>query len=225
METSANRLAGYRRSAFHYAERNGAGDHYRNWRAWVIRTQKTYSVCRDLKDPNIIYTDSLGTLGWRECGDAHSIITLRHTGWYASCDQHNMIVGCVLQLPARNGVEQYVPATYHSDYDTATISLNEVTSEKGDAARWADQNAEKEAEECREGDAKDAAEQQIAEARAEIHIVNRQVLPALKELKGARLTPALCSMVRGGISELLAERRAAFNTIKKLEDDFWQAVQ
>lgn len=224
MSTAKQRLAAARRSAEQYAGNNPPSAHYSDWRNWVSKVINGRTTSRDPEDRNVMYVDEMDALDLRHVGEAHKIISLRYTGWYADNDQHAMYVGQVYQLPARKGVEQYVPAIRHSDYGTGTLFLGEITSDKGDAARWADQNAEKAAEESREYDAKDAAEQQIAEAREEIHVINRQVLPALKELKGARLTPAICSMVRGGISELLAERRAAFKKITKLQDDFWQAV-
>lgn len=225
METSTNRLARLRRKAFEYKQRHPEHVHYHSWRAWLVRRVKVKHTWRSSENPNILYCDSLDSLGWRNAGDSHDIVrSINHTGWYADNFQGMKIIGCVMQLPSRKGAEQYVPATYHTDFDTVTVYLNEVTPDKDSAARWADQNAEREAENSRENDAKDHAEQRIAEARAEIHVINGQVLPALKELKGARLTPALCSMVRAGITDLLGDRAEQFRTIKKLEDDFWQAV-
>lgn len=198
--------------------------HYSDWRNWITRKAHLRQTCRDTEKPGILYCDSLDVLGWRSCGDSDSIIRLGYKGWYTDNFQSSTIIGCVLQLPARNGVEQYVPATYHSDFESATVYLNEVTPEKRDAARWADQNAEREGERSREADAQDHAEQQIAEARAEIHRINQEVLPALKDIRGQKFSAPVCSMIRGGVLEHLADRRSAFSLIKKLEADFWQAV-
>lgn len=219
MTTAKQRLAKYRE----LAQDSSPGSHYSNWRSWMTRKVKPQYVIRTAG--GLLHCDSLDQLGWRIVGDCHKVNSwIKHTGWYSDSSQYGMYVGVVLQLPSRNGVEQYVPAIRHSEYDTGTVYLNEITPEKQDAANWADQNAEREAQESREADAKDQAEQQIAEARDEIHLINRQVLPALKELKGAMLTPAICSMVRAGITDLLGDRATQFRTIKKLEDDFWQAV-
>lgn len=225
METSTNRLARLRRKAFEFKQSNPNYTHYHNWRAWLVRRVKVKHTWRSSENPNILYCDNLDALGWRVVGDSHEVNSwIKHTGWYTDNHQDGKYVGVVLQLPSRNGVEQFVPAIRHSDWDTATVYLNEVTFDKPSAARWADQNAEREAEESREADAKDSAKQQIAEAREAIHTINKEVLPALKELKGANLTPGICSMVRAGITDLLGDRAEQFRTIKKLEDDFWQAV-
>lgn len=222
--SSLTRLNKARKSAADYAANHPTHQHYNDWRHWIIRTRKGQRVWRDMNNLGVVYCDNLDVLGWRVVGDAHDIIRLGYTGWYADNHQDGMYVGVVLQLPSRNGIEQFVPAIRHTDWDTATVYLNEITDDKRQAARWADHNAEREAEASREADAQDSAQQQIAEARAEIHVINRQLLPALKELKGANLTAAICSMVRAGINDLLGDRAEQFRTIKKLEDDFWQAV-
>lgn len=222
--SALTRLNKARKSAADYAARNPDHKHYNDWRHWITRVIKGRNTHRDLENKSLIYCNELKDLGWRVVGDAHDIIRLGYTGWYADNHQDGMYVGVVLQLPSRNGIEQFVPAIRHTDWDTATVYLNEITDDKRQAARWADQNAEREAESSREEDARDSAQQQIAEARDQIHVINRQVLPALKELKGANLTAAICSMVRAGITDLLGDRAKQFRTIKKLEDDFWQAV-
>lgn len=222
--STLNRLNKARKSAAEYAARHPDHKHYNNWRHWITRTIKGRNTHRDLENKSLVYCNELSDLGWRVVGDAHEIVRLGYTGWYADNFQSAMYVGVVLQLPARDGVEKYVPAIRHTDFDTATVYLAEITEDKDSAARWADQNAERQAEESREFDAKDQAEQQIAEARTEIHVINRQLLPALKDLKGANLKPSICSMVRAGITDLLGERAEQFRTIKKLQDDFWKAV-
>lgn len=218
------RLAEAKRKAAKYLQDKPDAKHYTDWRHWIIRKVKVQRTWRNPEDANLLYCDNLDSLGWRNCGDAHNIAPLGYTGWYTDSFQDASYIPVVLQLPARDGKEQYVPAIRHSDWDTCTVYLNEMTDDKKQAANWADRNAEREAESCREEDAKDQAEQQIAEAREAIHTINKEVLPALKELKGANLTPGICAVVRTGISELLADRRSQFSTIKKLEDDFWQAV-
>lgn len=218
------RLNKARKSAADYAANHPSHNHYHDWRHWIIRHVKHQHVWRDMNNLGLVYCDNLDVLGWRHVGDAHDLAPLGYTGWYADNHQDGMYVGVVLQLPSRNGIEQFVPAIRHTDWDTATVYLNEVGPDKREAARAADRNAEIEAEASREADARDSAQQQIAEARDQIHVINRQVLPALKELKGANLTAAICSMVRAGITDLLGDRAEQFRTIKKLEDDFWQAV-
>ena len=219
--STLNRLNKARKSAEGHTE----GSHYSNWRNWITRKVEPQHVWRDPSNPDLLYCDNLDALGWRVVGESHKINSwIKHTGWYSDNHQGGLYIGVVLQLPSRDGIEQFVPAIRHSEWDTATVYLNERTPEKRDAANWADQNAEREAEESREFDAKDSAEQQIAEARSEIHRINKEVLPALKDIKGQKFSQPVCSMIRDGILEHLADRRNAFNQIKKLQDDFWQAV-
>lgn len=220
--STLNRLNKARKSA----ENHSQGSHYSNWRNWITRSKvKIHRVWRDPSNPGLLYCDNLDALGWRVVGDSHKINSwIKHTGWYTDNHQDGRYIGVVLQLPSRDGVEQFVPAIRHSEWDTATVYLNEITPEKRDAANWADQNAEREAEESREADAKDSAEQQIEEARSEIHRINKEVLPALKDIKGQKFSAPVCSMIRGGILEHLADRRAAFRKIAKLQANFWDAV-
>lgn len=222
--STLNRLNAARRAAAHYAANNPQSNYYNDWRSWVRKPAACPTMTRDLENRNIMYVDVMADIKLRYVGEAHKIVSLRHTGWYADNDQNDTYYGQVYQLPARNGVEQYVPAICHSGYGTGTLYLNDIGPDKEQAARDADHYAQKEGEEAREYDAKDTAERLIEEAREEIHVINRQVLPALKELKGARLTPSICSMVRAGIQDHLADRRAAFKKIASLEDNFWNAV-
>lgn len=222
--STLNRLNAARRAAAHYAERNPESAHYCDWRNWRQKPASAPTTSRDLTNRNIMYVDQMSEIGLRFVGDAHKIVSMRYTGWYADNDQNDLYVGQVYQLPARNGVEQYVPALVHSGYGTGTLYLGDVGPDKEQAARDADHYAQKEAEESREADAKDQAEQQILEAREEIHRINKEVLPALKDIKGHKFSVPVCSMLRAGILEHLADRRNAFNTIKKLEANFWDAV-
>lgn len=225
MSTAKQRLAAYRKRATDYKANHPDANHYIDWRHWMIRQKKSPStICHDNENPKVLYVDSLDSLGWRKCGDSEDLITLRHSGWYADNDQDSLIKGTVLQLPSRHGVKQYVPATYHTDYDTCTVYLNDTGPDREQAARDADRNAEIEAEESREFYAKDAAEQQIAEAREEIHRINKETLAVLKEIKTVTLPPHMCSLFKGAVRQHLADRKAQFERIAELKDDHWNAV-
>lgn len=223
--SALSRLNKARKSAADYTANHPEAKHYHDWRHWVTRNVKARHVWRDPNFMGLVYCDDLETLGWRVVGAAHEVNSwIKETGWYSDSYQSATYIGMVLQLPARNGIEQYVPAIRHSDWDTATVYLNDVTPEKRDAANWANQNAEREAESSREADAKDCAEQRIAEARAEIHRINKILLPNFKAMRTAVLGEFFCGLVKVGIESYMADRREAFATIKKLEDDFWRAV-
>jgi len=224
MRTAKSRLASYRASAEKSKTNHGPSNHYANWRSWLIRTTKQPPTFRpDEKEPGKFYVNSLN-LGWRECGDSHDIVSLRHTGWYADNDQDSLLKGCVLQLPSRNGEPRYVPATYCTEWDGATIYMGEIGPDKEQAARYADRNAEIEAEASREFYAKDSADQQISEKREEIHELNKEALELLREIKHQTFTPAVCSTLKGALQQMLRDRRKCFERIVKLQDDFWAAV-
>lgn len=224
MKTVKSRLASYRARAEKGRANYGEDSYYANWRSWLIRTTKQPPTFRpDEKDPGKVYVDNL-ELGWRACGDSHDIIRLRHTGWYADNDQNGLLKGCVLQLPSRNGEPRYVPATYCTEWDGATIYMGDIGPDKEQAARNADSYAEREAERSREFYAKDEAEQQIAQKREEIHELNKEALELLREIKGQTFTPAVCSALKSSLQGLLRDRKACFKRIVKLQDDFWSAV-
>ena len=221
MRTAKSRLASYRASAEKGKSNYGESSHYANWRSWMTRTTKHFPKFRpDEKEPGKVYVDSL-KLGWRECGDSHDIVRLRHNGWYADNDQNGLLKGCVLQLPSRNGEPRYVPATYCTEWDGATIYMGEIGPDKEQAARYADRNAEIEAESSREFYAKDEAEQQIVQKREEIHELNKEALELLREIKGQTFTPAVCGALKSTLQALLRDRRACFKRIGKLQEDFW----
>lgn len=180
------------------------------------------------------YIDGLDAMAWRVTGDAADI--LRNAGgwraadscnWYADNHRDAVIKSAVLQLPSRDGTPVYIPATYCSDWDGATCWPLDQYDTPEDAARAAAGYADAEAEESREFYAKDAAEQQIEEKRAEIHKTNRAALALIREIKaaGASFTPAICSALRGQLHDYLNERREAFERIDRLTAEYWEAVQ
>lgn len=128
----------------------------------------------------------------RRVGDSDEIVRLRHTGWYMDNYQDETVHGAVYQLPARDGKPQYVPAyddPYNPNY--AVLDFHSITDDKEDAARWADSMAEHCAEEAREYQAKDEAENRINEIAEEIQMLysdfrdkSRQIRANCDALKG-----------------------------------------
>jgi hypothetical protein len=91
------------------------------------------------------YADTWPT-GWRDLGDAHDVVSMRHEGWCADSFQDSLIIGRVLQLPARDGKPVYVPGTYSTGSDGVTLYPLDWYDDKADCARAADQYAERLAE-------------------------------------------------------------------------------
>lgn len=226
---SANRLAAYRVKAEKCRPDYLAG---KNWRYWKRRMWQTPNNSRGADGQ--IFTEDIAQYG-ANVGDAHEIIRLNHTGWFADGWQNGVIRGAVCAIRSPRGT-LYVPVTYCTEWD-GTIhwmrdahlapkgaSESDHENAKHDAARTADHIAEREAEQSREDDAKYQAEHQIAEKRAEIHETNAQARALIREIKAAgQFTPAVCGALRGTLENYLAERRKAFRRIAKLENDFWAA--
>jgi hypothetical protein len=130
--------------------------------------------------------------GLRFVGASHEIIKLNHTGWYADNFQDETIHGEVYQLPARDGVPQFVPGVSDPNNDNcACIDFTSVTDDKEDAALWADSIAEQWAERERDFQAKDQAEQRLADIEEEIKTLYADFRRISREIR------ANCDKVQG----------------------------
>jgi len=239
-QTTAQRLAAARRTAEKYKTERPEWVAYHAWRTHYRSPFKRapYSghwapdyTGRASGRP--YYIDSLAAPGWREVGDAADILRRAwywrasdSCDWYADNDCYAVIKSAVLQLPARRGTPQYIPAVYCTVWGGATAWPLDRYDTADEAARAAAGYAEREAEESREYHAKDAAEQQIEEKRAEIHDINAAALALIREIKaaGASFSPAVCLALRDRLEDMMEERRAAFARIEALRADPWQSV-
>ena len=93
-----------------------------------------------------------------------------------------------------------------------------------EAAISAYYHAEREAEQAREDSAKQAAEDQIAAAREEIHEINRNARALLAEIRGQEFTENVCAALRHRLREYLADRKRLFKLIAEREENYWSAV-
>lgn len=188
-----------------------------------------------------IYSDSLDQYGV-DLGAVGKLFPrlIEHTGWYADNYQDALIVGHVCRMRCPRGT-LYIPATMRTDSDGTVHYINDAelvprgaTEDDHDkacreAARSADHYAEKEAEDCREDNAKYMAEADIEAARAEIHEVNKAALVLLAEVKGTRkaagqFSPGICDAIQHRITELLRDRAKQFAIIQEREANYWTAA-
>jgi hypothetical protein len=161
--------------------------------------------------------------GLRFIGASHDILDLRHRGWFLDNDfQDESVHGVVYQMPARDGQPQYVPGVSdpHKD-DCAVLDFHSLTSDKRDAARWADQMAERYAEDERTWREKQAIEdrkEQIAEEMKTLYTEFRRVSREIREANGnVRLVPVVKELVRERwrtTKEQLHALRAELNDIR-----------
>lgn len=155
----------------------------------------------------------------RSAGKSHEIIGgMRHTGWFADNFQDELYVGEVWRLPHGKFIAGY------REQSGAVVFESRIFDDKEDAALSADGLAESAADKGREDCAKHQAEQDIVQARENIHELNKEAMEILRELKGVALPPAICSAVRGSLKALLRLRKAAFTLIEAREQDYWSAV-
>ena len=238
MQGAKNRLEIYRVKAS--LSKNEA---FRDWRkcrftldrrGWVKTYQHTYS-----EDRREIYADKRDTLGdylgdWGEMSGGWR--TMRDTdGFYADSYCDDVIRGGVERIRTAKGCF-YVPVTYCTGWDGVTYYIGDAErvergatdadhdTAKHEAARSAYHYAEREAEQAREDHAKYLAEEQIAEARAEIHGINKEARALLAEIRGREFTENVCAALRHRLQEYLADRRKLFKTIAEREDNYWSAV-
>lgn len=185
----------------------------------------------------LILTDNKDTLGeyqgdWGEflrsrCWDA--------TGFYTDDFCHETIKGGVVRLRTAR-FTLYIPTTYCTGWDGATLyfgmaervdrgsTQDEHESAQHEAARWAYGRAEHEAEISREDNAKCRAADDIADARAEIHDINKAARALLAEIRGREFTENVCAALRHRLHEYLADRRKCFEKIKERQENYWSAV-
>lgn len=165
--------------------------------------------------------------GWRVLGTSEEVCRkegsrrVDHSGWYTSPegDDGQTLSGYVLQIPARDGVAQYVAGTAHSEFDGVTIYPAARYDSPLDAASAADDHAKTDAEQEREYQTAWRAGQEWAEKGEEIATARKEALAILAErraVKGVQ-APALCKAIRAKVESLLDTIREAREEREKLE--------
>ncbi len=177
------------------------------------------------------WLDGYSHLGLRLVGYADELLSgVRHTGWYADCDQSETLRGAVWQLPGRKGRARFVygyvefEGREELNPDSAAVCVSDILSlvRKGedsiwndqtdsdecrDAARYADGMAESVAETRRDdreayNAGRDAAERhgEAIEARDKA----RAILSELREAKRGPIYPPLVARIPVIRAELCA---------------------
>ena len=186
-----------------------------------------------------IYADERDTLGdylgdWGEFSGGGRMLR-DTTGFYADSWCSDTIQGGVGRIRSARGT-YYVPVTYCTGWDGVTyymadaeiVPRNSTAADhdtaKHEAARSAYHYAEREAEQAREDDAKQRAEDDIADARTEIHGINKAALALLAEIRGREFTENVCAALRHRLREYLADRKRLFKLIAERQENYWSAV-
>ena len=159
---------------------------------------------------------------WRFAGTSHDIAKAESyyyrdypTGWYTRHDDCSETTsGVVYQLPARNGIPQYIAGYSDPCNDgPAVLSFDETFEDKMEAARAANRLAELMAEGSREHDEAWQAGNRFADLGREVQELRRDLLATIREAKEAAKTlrgtfPALCETIQASIQETLTEIRS-----------------
>ena len=230
-KTTRARLRLYRERAADPKRINKDWRAHRYARTWEP-TSHTWS-----EDRRKIYADERDTLG-DYLGDWESFdswMAREATGFFTDSWCDDVIKGGVERIRSSRGVF-YVPVTYCTGWDGVTYYMagaervpkgsteDDHETAKREAARSAYHYAEREAKEAREDNAKQLAEDQIAEAREEIHDINRNVRALLAEIRGREFTENVCAALRHRLREYLADRRRCFKLIAERQENHWSAV-
>lgn len=174
--------------------------------------------------------------GVRHFKKAHDVIRLNHTGWYGDTIQNETLCGIVGVF--RFGKTVYiVPGVEYSDSDcdyfdfsrADKLTPSECWDESGhmtdtldqairENARYADQMAQREAEENREEDEKFQAEQLCEQLADSIDKTRAEARALIKEIKtaGKSFSPAICGALREKLGELLGHVRKCRKAIGRI---------
>lgn len=154
-----------------------------------------------------------------------------HNGWYLDPRGDGETVhGAVLQLPARNGVAQYVPAVADPwNNDCYLVNSHDVTAELLDAVRWADSMAERYAESEREHQLLESAKLRADELREEARELRAKHRATVADMRGLRElapdAPTACTVLRESLRDMRARIRAALKEAARLTDEPWTLLE
>lgn len=198
--------------------------HY--WSKSLARRYPVYNPpIKDSKTRWVEDTSDLRFVGYSDEISTH----IRHKGWFADNFQDETYRGAVWRLPAKNGKERFVFGYQDSCNEPAALIDFDWTDDELDAALRADSMAEYDAVEAREYYAKDAAEREIEELKAEIIDIKatiKELLSERRELKMTGLTnDTVCGLFSEKVKNLLYDVKSARERIEELSDNYWLAVE
>lgn len=213
-----------------------------DWRELRFEKYATFPQVHRSKDGARWFVDQVDSFG-EVVGEAHSILGLRTTGYFADYMQFDVIKAHVVKFRTAKGI-YYVPATDCDGWDGATWYMDEASfiSKEGrfdpedaeelhdsmirSAARDADRLAEIEAEECRNAWLEDRVSEEIGQAKYDMKYYASQYKILKKGLKEVpfTLSEVLLDAVQERLKQLKDYIDVRARKIKKLQEDPFSLV-
>lgn len=158
-------------------------------------------ACKTHGYENVRWVENVN-YGLRLVGFADDIVGLRHKGWFTDDDGGNDEIyrGIVYQLPGRDLTEQYVYGYADPDNEGCALVCFDITTDKDEAARRADNFAERCAEYARDYNRTWQAGRRYRDLDDEIKDTRRKALALGAEMHEARKVklnaPMICATLR-----------------------------
>lgn len=139
-----------------------------------------------------------------------------HYGWYLDEDCIETVHGAVLQLPARNGSPQYVPAVADPWNDGAyLVFLDDIYDEEREAAGAADEYARLYAEDVREENARARRELELEELAADKERLRATHSAICKGLADTDAPASVTNAARWRLAEIRKEYRQVVERMRE----------
>ncbi|MGE0211829.1 MAG: hypothetical protein AB7S41_09060, partial [Parvibaculaceae bacterium] len=153
--------------------------------------------------------------------------SIEHTGWYTEDDGLNdeTLRGIVYQLPTRKHRERFAYGYADPNNDGAAFLSFDPCDSKEDAARWADQLAERVAESERDYNRAWQAGRKYEDLGDTIEKLRADARALVREMKAARLAkltgwPRICAALQSTLQDLRDQSRKAFERREQLLSDY-----
>lgn len=153
---------------------------------------------------------------------------MRHRGWYINSFQDEVARGVVLRLSSgRYAAGVADPYNFNDETmcGSCVVEIGDVYADRDDAIKFADQIAKAYADDAKEHDAKQQAEQRIEEHLESITRIRGEIINLIRAIKRSTLDALICERLRSDVRSMLAEKSQLFRSIKKLRDNYWAAVE
>ena len=162
--------------------------------------------------------------GLRFVAFADEILSLNYTGWFTSEFQDETLRGVVYQLPSRQGCEQYVYGYNDPCIDGSALLSFDVSEDKENAARWADNIAERAAEEERDYQEAWQAGSRHYDIGHEMATIRQTCLALIREAKAncldIRKAPAILEQLRRDVMRYADDLEQMRNERTELRERF-----